>query len=64
VLKYPKHEVLVPERLVEDLSRRAPEFWQWAQAVISEPSVTSEWDEDLVVKRTLEKIERKRSAQE
>ncbi|KAF4951332.1 hypothetical protein FGADI_7530 [Fusarium gaditjirri] len=61
VLKYPNHEMLVPARLVKDLTLRAPSFWKWAQAVISEPSVTSVWNENLVVERTLEKIEKKRN---
>ncbi|KAH6684811.1 thioredoxin-like protein [Plectosphaerella plurivora] len=61
VLKYPNHNMLVPARLLDDIQQTAPKFWEWAQAVTSQPSVLSVWDEDLVVTRTLEKVEKQRS---
>jgi glutathione S-transferase len=38
------------------LELAAPSFCEWAQVVIREKSVTTIWDEDLVVRRTLERI--------
>ncbi|EXJ83451.1 hypothetical protein A1O1_07074 [Capronia coronata CBS 617.96] len=62
VLTLPKHDELVPSFVPETLERRAPKSYRWAQAVTAEQSVTAIWDEDLVVKRTLERIEKRKAA--
>lgn len=58
----PKYEQLVPGFVPEALQDRAPKFWKWVRAVVAEQSVTAVWDEDLVVARTFDKIEKLRSA--
>lgn len=56
VLTLPKHEQLVPGFVAGALERDAPSFYRWAQAVTAEKSVTAIWDEELVVRRTLDRI--------
>ena len=58
VLTLPKYEQLLPSFVPKALEDRAPNFWRWAQAVVAEESVTAIWDEELVVRRTLERIHR------
>ena len=60
VFALPKYERLVPSFVPKALEDRAPNFWRWAQAVTAEKSVTAVWDEELVVRRTLERIEKMR----
>jgi hypothetical protein len=36
-------------------------FWKWVLAVVAETSVTAVWDEDLVVARTSDRVEKQRS---
>lgn len=56
VSAFPKYETLVPLFLAPGLREEAPKFWAWTQAVVAQESVTATWDEDLVVRRTLERI--------
>lgn len=60
VLALPKYEQLVPSFVSNLLEDRAPNFWRWLHAVTVEKSVTAVWDEELVVRRTLDKINTKR----
>ena len=62
VLTLPKYEQLVPSFVPKALEDRAPSFWRWAQAVAAEESVTAIWDEELVVRRTLERMDKMRKA--
>lgn len=60
VLTLPKYEQLVPSFVPKGLEDKAPNFWRWAQAVTVEKSVSAVWDEELVVRRTLERIDKMR----
>jgi glutathione S-transferase len=62
MLAYPKYQQLVPDSLLVELEERAPKVWSWAHAVVTQKSVLAIWDEDLVVRRTLERIEKMKSA--
>jgi glutathione S-transferase len=57
VFSLPKHEDMAPSFIPKLLEERAPNFWRWGHAVMAENSVTSAWDEELVVRRTREKID-------
>ncbi|KAK5461303.1 hypothetical protein LTS15_003366 [Exophiala xenobiotica] len=57
VFSLPKHEDMAPSFIPKLLEERAPNFWRWGHAVMAENSVTSVWDEELVVRRTREKID-------
>jgi len=57
VLALPRYEQLVPSFVPKALEDRTPNFWRWAQAVTAEKSVTAVWDEELVVRRTFERID-------
>jgi glutathione S-transferase len=57
----PKYEHLVPGYVPRALQDRAPVFWKWVLAVVAETSVTAVWDEDLVVARTSDRVEKQRS---
>ena len=58
VFSLPKHEDMAPIFILELLEDRAPNFWTWGQAVVAEKTVTAVWDEELVVRRAREKIEK------
>jgi glutathione S-transferase len=58
VFTLPKHTEILPSLILKSLEEKAPNFWKWTHAVIAEKSVTAVWDEENVVKRTLEKIKR------
>lgn len=60
VLTLPKYEQLVPSLVLKALEDRAPNFWRWTQAITAEQSVTAVRDKELVVKRTLERIDHMR----
>ncbi|KIW18016.1 hypothetical protein PV08_02303 [Exophiala spinifera] len=62
VLALPKHDHLVPGSLPDALEREAPRFYAWAQIVTTVNSVTAIWDEDLVVRLTLERIAKMKAA--
>jgi glutathione S-transferase len=62
VTHLPKYEDLVPGFLCKALETRAPRFWRWAQVVIAERSVLAVWDEELVVKQSWIKIEKRKRA--
>lgn len=57
----PKYEHLVPGFVLQALQDGAPMFWKWVLAVVAETSVTAVWDEDLVVARTSDRVEKQRS---
>lgn len=56
-----KHGVY-PESLNSKAKERAPHFFEWAAAVSSHPSITSVFDEDVHVARSLAKRARMREA--
>lgn len=60
VYALPKYERLVPGFVPQAIQDRAPNFWRWTRAVVADTSVTAVWDEDLVVARTLDRIEKQR----
>ncbi|OQU94092.1 Glutathione S-transferase, domain-containing protein [Cladophialophora immunda] len=62
VLTLPNYEQLVPSFVPKALEDGAPNFWTWTRAVAAEKSVTAAWDEELVVRRTLERIDKMRTA--
>lgn len=57
----PKYEHFVPGSFSQTLQDRAPRFWKWVLAVVAKTSVTAVWDEDLVVVRTSDRVEKQRS---
>ena len=56
VLSLPKYKQLVPSSLLSKLQAETPSFWNWAQIVTANESVTAIWDEDLVIMRTMERL--------
>ncbi|KAL2833848.1 thioredoxin-like protein [Aspergillus cavernicola] len=61
VLSLPKHADILPNFMLQSLQERAPNFWKWSHAVIAEESVTAVWDEENVVRRTLERIKKQQA---
>jgi hypothetical protein len=47
---------------LKHLEKKAPNFWKWGKAVIAEKTVLAVWDEENVVKHTLEKMKRAQSS--
>jgi glutathione S-transferase len=62
ILALPKHEQLMSGSILVSLKKRAPSFWAWAHATAAQKSVVAIWDEDLVVRRTMERIEKMKNA--
>lgn len=56
MLSFPKYEGLLPKSVLTGLEAKAPAFWNWANAVVKEDSVTYIWDEKNVAERTLARI--------
>jgi hypothetical protein len=53
---------LVPSTLVPQLEEKAPKFFAWAKATISNPTVISIYNEDKVVAGFKERIAKARAA--
>lgn len=51
-----------PESLVRLAKERTPNFFRWAMAISSHPSITSIFDEGVIVARSVAKRERMRKA--
>lgn len=56
-----KHGVY-PTSLTKQIEEKTPNFHKWATAVSSHPSITSVFDEDVIVARSRAKRARMRSA--
>jgi glutathione S-transferase len=52
----------LPSFVLQSLEEKAPNFWKWGHAVIAESTVTAVWNEEDVVKRTLERIKKQVAA--
>ncbi|KAL7629805.1 hypothetical protein AAE478_001328 [Parahypoxylon ruwenzoriense] len=57
----PKYGIL-PERILDDLSVKAPNFYRWGQAVSKHPSVTGIYDEENIAARTKDRLAKLRAA--
>jgi glutathione S-transferase len=54
-MTFPKHELL-HSSLLSELESKAPHFYKWANAVISEKRVNYIWDEGNVVANTRKRL--------
>ncbi|XDG09834.1 hypothetical protein ABKA04_009449 [Annulohypoxylon sp. FPYF3050] len=53
---------LFPERILDDLSTKAPNFYKWGQAVSKHPSVLVIYDEKVIAERSKERLAKLRAA--
>ncbi|KAI0892093.1 glutathione S-transferase domain-containing protein [Annulohypoxylon nitens] len=53
---------LFPERILDDLSTKAPNFYKWGQAVSKHPSVLVIYDEKVIAERLKERLAKLRAA--
>lgn len=56
------NHAVYPESLVRLAKERTPNFFRWAMAISSHPSITSIFDEGVIVARSVAKRERMRKA--
>jgi len=51
-----------PSTLGSSIAERAPNFWKWAEAVATHPSVTSIYDEEKIIAGTRARIAKARAS--
>ncbi|KAI0008067.1 glutathione S-transferase domain-containing protein [Xylariaceae sp. FL0662B] len=61
IFTLPKYGLL-PERVISDLSNKAPNFYRWGLAVSNHPSVTGIYDVEKIAERTKARLAKLRAA--